>query len=215
MKKLMAITLLMILSTVCIFAQHGADGQGLIGLDKQWSATIDHKDSTSIDALNEVTGDDLTRRGGTMNKTLHTEPTLKSVFITRLQANWHNLDEEDAPGWVQNFPWGNSQPVSNLPYKLYFRWSTTEPGITSARWEMTDTQGGFLGGGGFFGIPNIIASGQVNEISAGQLSKFNISFNQSLLQSVIPPKNLYVRVVPYIHQRKRTPTPSVTVRYTN
>ena len=68
MKKLMAIMLLTILSTVCIFAQHGADEQGLIGLDKQWSATIDRRDSNSIDALNGITATDLTSHGRTEHK---------------------------------------------------------------------------------------------------------------------------------------------------
>ena len=68
MKKLMAIMLLTILSTVCIFAQHGVDGQELTGLDKQWSATIDRRDSNSIDALSGITATDLTSHGRTEHK---------------------------------------------------------------------------------------------------------------------------------------------------
>jgi len=75
MKKLMATMLLTILSTVCIFAQHGADGQELTGLDKQWSAAIDRRDSDSIDALNGITATDLISRGGTMNKAPYMEQT--------------------------------------------------------------------------------------------------------------------------------------------
>ena len=75
MKKLIAIMLLMILSTVCIFAQHGANEQGLIRLDKQWSAAIERRDSNSIDALNGITADDLTSRGGTTNKAPYMEQT--------------------------------------------------------------------------------------------------------------------------------------------
>jgi len=211
MKKLMAITLLTILSTVCIFAQHGVDEQELIGLDKQWSAATDHKDSNSIDALNRITAADLTSSGGTTNKAPYTEPTfaggLLTLSSTTLQVNWHSLFEEDNPLWVAQFLWGSLMLLSPTKTVLYFRWSTTEPGITSAEWQVAETQ--FLYGV-FANNPNIIASGQLNEIPApGQLSKFQVDFNQLLLQSVIPLKNFYVRIVPRIYQRLRNPSPSV------
>ena len=152
MKKLMAITLLMILSTVCIFAQYGADGQELIGLDKQWSATIDHKDNNSIDALSGITAANFTSRGGTMNKAPYIEPTLKGglqLFTTQLEGRYSSTS-----------PWEKELSLSPIFTKIYLPWGTNRRGITSAELQMTNSPNGFSGNN-----PNIIASGKLNVIA--------------------------------------------------
>jgi len=74
MKKLFSITLLTFLSTVCIFAQNGADEQELIRMDKEWSQAMERGDR---DALNRIIADDFTTRNGTVNKTQYIEQAMK------------------------------------------------------------------------------------------------------------------------------------------
>ena len=74
MKKLLAITFLTVLSTVCIFAQNGADEQELIRMDKEWSAAMERGDR---DALNRIIADDFTTRNGAWNKAQYIEQAIK------------------------------------------------------------------------------------------------------------------------------------------
>src|SRR5687768_4462062 len=80
MKKLFAVTLLTILSTVGIFAQKGADEQELIRLQKEWRAAIERGDR---DALNRFIAADFSNRGK-LNKAQQIEQSLKA---TERQAN--------------------------------------------------------------------------------------------------------------------------------
>jgi ketosteroid isomerase-like protein len=74
MKKLLAITFLTVLSTVCIFAQNGADEQELIRMDKEWSAAMERGDR---DALHRIIADDYTTRNGAWNKAQYIEQAIK------------------------------------------------------------------------------------------------------------------------------------------
>jgi len=227
MKKLIAITLLTILSTVCIFAQHGANEQGLIGLDKQWSAAIDRRDSNSIDALNGVTADDLTSRGGTEHKAPYIEPTLKgglqTFSITTLQVRTSYQAPSDDPdalypdGWIY---WGADHAISEAD-TLFFRWRTLETGVTSARWQVTDSPNGFSGNF------NIIASGKLFNWGEGFISgikiftpgtwfEFKKDFSQFLpVSPPMSPKDYYVRIIPINSPRGQSlkPSPSVKITY--
>jgi ketosteroid isomerase-like protein len=73
MKKLLAMTLLTIISTICIFAQNGADEQELIRLQKEWRAAIERGDR---DALNRFIADDFSNRRK-WNKAQQIEQSLK------------------------------------------------------------------------------------------------------------------------------------------
>jgi hypothetical protein len=214
MKKLMAIMLLTILSTVCIFAQHGADGQELTGLDNQWSAAIDRRDSNSIDALNGITATDLTSHGGALNNAPYNEPTFQGgsqLFTTQLEGRYSSTS-----------PWENELSLSPIFTKIYLRWGTNRRGITSAEWQMTNSPNGFSDNN-----PNIIASGQLNVIPS-PLQRwtvnpaFNwrgesaINFKQFLPESVEDTQIYYVRVVPRNALGEKFPSSgSIKINYIN
>ena len=73
MKKLLAITLLTILSTVGILAQNGANEQELIRLQTEWRAAIERGDR---EALNRFIADDFSNRAK-WNKAQQIEQSLK------------------------------------------------------------------------------------------------------------------------------------------
>ncbi len=87
MKKLLAITFLTVLSTVCIFAQNGAGEQELIRLQQEWREAIERGDR---DALNRFIADDFSNRTGA-NKTQQIENSLKSVKETKSNPDLKNF----------------------------------------------------------------------------------------------------------------------------
>ncbi len=103
----------------------------------------------------------------------------------------------------------------NARVKLYFQWSTTQQGVTSATWQVTDTPGGFPTEQ--VATPaNIIATGQLQAVPpAGQANTFMINFIEIL--SVTPPntpKYYYARLLPQKGQQKLQPSSTVKVTYT-
>lgn len=74
MKKLLAITLLTIVSVVSAFAQNDANEQELIRMDKEWSAAMERGNR---DTLNRIIADDFTTRNGNWNKTQYIEQAMK------------------------------------------------------------------------------------------------------------------------------------------
>jgi CubicO group peptidase (beta-lactamase class C family) len=112
----------------------------------------------------------------------------------------------------QAYPW-EATIIVHTRQKLYFRWSTTEQGVTSAHYQVTNLQTGFPTGE----TPpaNIIASGQVPSIPAvGQTREFEINFIP-ILPATPPgtPKQYYVRLVPQKGDQKLTPSAVVKVTY--
>jgi D-alanyl-D-alanine carboxypeptidase len=105
--------------------------------------------------------------------------------------------------------------IVNARVKLYFQWSTTQQGVTSAIWQVTDTPGGFPASEVV--VPaNIIAQGQLQAIPpTGQTRQFDINFIP-LLSPAPPntPKHYYVRLVPQKGQQKLASSSSVKVTYT-
>jgi hypothetical protein len=103
----------------------------------------------------------------------------------------------------------------NARVKIFFQWSTTEQGVTLAKWQVTDLQGGFPAGE--VATPaNIIAQGQVQEIPpAGQTREFEINFKYLLSQTPPnTPKHYYVRMIPLKGEQKLAPSSSVKITYT-
>jgi D-alanyl-D-alanine carboxypeptidase len=112
----------------------------------------------------------------------------------------------------QAYPW-EATIIVHTRQKLYFRWSTTEQGVTSARYQVTNLQTGFPAGE----TPpaNIVASGQVPAVpAAGQTKEFEINFIP-ILPATPPntPKYYYVRLVPQKGDQKLTSSTVVKVTY--
>jgi hypothetical protein len=102
----------------------------------------------------------------------------------------------------------------NARVKIYFQWSTAEQGVTLAKWQVTDSQGGFPAGE--VAVPaNIIAQGQLQEIPpAGQTREFEINFKYLLPQTPPnSPKHYYVRLLPQKGEQKLAPSSSVKITY--
>jgi CubicO group peptidase (beta-lactamase class C family) len=108
-----------------------------------------------------------------------------------------------------------SQVIVNARVKVYFQWSTTQQGVTLAKWQVTDSPGGFPAGD--VAVPaNIIAQGQTQEIpAAGQTRQFEINFKY-LLSPTPPntPKHYYVRLIPQKGEQRLAPSSSVKITYT-
>ena len=122
---------------------------------------------------------------------------------TSLESRTYSGGDLDA-----SFPWLKNVTTADRG-KLYFRWSTSEPDITSAQWQITDSVGGFSGS------PNIILSGERTDTpSPGQTREFTIELKQFFPPVPPPqPKSFYIRIVPRKSNRALTPSSGVKVTY--
>jgi len=97
-----------------------------------------------------------------------------------------------------------------------FRWSTNEPGVASATYEVTDTPGGF-GVALASQTPNIVATGTAGPVPAkGLFTRFAINF-ATFVSKTPPasPKRYYVRVATRnaLNQAVGKPSSQVTIPY--
>jgi hypothetical protein len=102
----------------------------------------------------------------------------------------------------------------NAKVKIYFQWSTTQQGVTLAKWQVTDTQSGFPATE--ITVPaNIIAQGQLTQIPpAGQHREFEINFKTLLpLNPPNTPKHYYVRLIPYKNGQPLAASASVKITH--
>ncbi len=109
---------------------------------------------------------------------------LSPLSKTKLEARAYSGGDLDS-----SFPWGRAVTIVSGT-TLYFRWGTSEPGATSAEWQVTASPGGFSG------PPDVIASGQRTQIPAArQLAEFAIDFKQFLPQTPpAQPKKALVQI---------------------
>ncbi len=128
---------------------------------------------------------------------------LSAFSKTRLEARAYSGGDLDS-----SFPWVKAVTIVSGT-ALYFRWRTSEQGVTSAEWQVTDSPGGFSGQSA------VVASGHPAGIpAAGQNSEFAIDFKQFIPQSPpAPPKFYYVRVVPRKGRLNLAPSPAVKITY--
>jgi CubicO group peptidase (beta-lactamase class C family) len=126
-----------------------------------------------------------------------------AILKTRLEARTYSGGDLDS-----SFPWVRSVTIaSGSP--LYFRWRSSETGVTAAQWQVTDSPGGFTGNAG------TIASGQRTAVpTAGQSLEFAIDFKQILPASPPnTPKDYYVRIVPRAGRTAFAPSAAVKVTH--
>src|SRR5262249_33215623 len=106
--------------------------------------------------------------------------------------------------------WQTAYAVS-APETITFRWSTSEKGVTSAQWQVTDATGGF-----FQSSFSIIDSGGLTDVPGPPPPVYLFVFDfSSVLPGPTPttPKPYYVRIVPFRERQKLDPSPSVKVSY--
>ena len=125
------------------------------------------------------------------------------ISRTRLEARAYSGGDLDS-----SFPWVKAVTIVSGT-ALYFRWGTSEQGVTSAEWQVTASADGLPG------QPVVIARGQLaGAPAAGQKSEFAIDFKQFVPQTPpAPPKFYYVRVVPRKGRINLATSPAVKVTY--
>jgi CubicO group peptidase (beta-lactamase class C family) len=100
--------------------------------------------------------------------------------------------------------WSDALPI-NVPQLITFRWSTSERGVTSAQWKVTEAQRPFstLTVGVLTGAPN-----------PAHVQLFDIDFATFL--PLIPPTTpqaYHVRIIPFVGRSELTPSPPVKISY--
>jgi CubicO group peptidase (beta-lactamase class C family) len=122
---------------------------------------------------------------------------------TRLEARTYSGGDLDS-----SFPWVKNLAVASGE-RVYFRWRSSEPGVTSAYWEVTNSPAGFSG------AASIVAAGEIPTVpQAGQLHEFSIDF-KTFSPSTAPntPKAYRIRVTPRRASGKLASSLPVTVTH--
>src|SRR5687768_4724795 len=122
---------------------------------------------------------------------------------TILEARTYSCGDLDS-----SFPWVKNLGVASGE-RVYFRWRSSEPGVTSAYWEVTNSAAGFSG------PASIVAAGELSTVpQPGQLHEFSIDF-KTFLPPAPPnsPKAYRIRITPRRASGKLASSLPVTVSH--